>query len=104
MKAPQLVEKFSETPSINNIIKPSLSQIKQIKPKVIIDKEPPINNINNNININNCIYIFIFIFIIMCSYILYDRYINKDKNQLKYKENINNLYNDVYNYKKKLNQ
>ena len=39
MKAPQLVEKFNEKPSINNIIKPSLSQIKEIKPKVIINKD-----------------------------------------------------------------
>ena len=102
MKAPQLVEKFSERSTINNIIKPSLSQIKEIKPKVIINKDTPINNINNNINY--FIYIFILLFIIMCSYILYDRYINKDQNQLRYKENINNLYNNVYNYKKKLNK
>ena len=47
MRPPQLVEKFNEIPTINNRIKPSLSQIKEIKPKVIINKDPPINNINN---------------------------------------------------------
>ena len=97
MKAPQLVENFNDNNSINNIIKPSLSQIKEIKPKVINNDAP-----ENNYNL--FILIILFLFFLICSTILYERYINKDINKLKYKDNINNLYNKINNYKIKINK